>query len=188
MKHALVRAITGVLLAAAPGAVFADGPPPQPTHLSEVVVVGGPGPKVVQSFPGDGAEVAAGVLVVKIVFDHAMASDGWSYGRSDQGEFPLCLAQPRLLGDNRTFALLCSVAANRKYAIAVNPGRGFVSADGRAATPVLLRFSTTETGPRGMHEALLEAGLTDADEPIMSRHDDAGGAAISSPSSPLPGP
>ena len=154
-------AITGLLLIMAPCAAADPNLGDHSTHLSEVVVVGGPGPRVVKSFPADGTEVPGGVLVVTIVFDHAMASDGWSYGWSAQGAFPLCLAQPRLLGDNRTFALLCTVAQHRTYLMEVNASPGFVSADGRLATPMLLHFSTADTGPRSMHDALLEAGLTD---------------------------
>jgi hypothetical protein len=153
-----------------------------PTPVSEFTVPGGPPPKVVASFPAQGAQVPAGVLVIKLVFDQAMAADSWSYGRSDSGAFPSCLTKPRLLADKRTFALLCSVAAHRTYAIAVNPVAAFAGADGRLAKPETLSFSTTDTQVVGLHDALEQAGLTEADEPIMTWKDDGAGVSRSAPS------
>jgi hypothetical protein len=163
------------LLAAAGAAAAADAP----SQLSGVVVAAGPPPKVVASFPPDGASVPAGVLVLKVVFDQPMAPEAWSYGRSEGGAFPDCLARPRLLADQRTVVLLCTVAPKQSYAVEINPVRGFANANGRSVKPVALRFSTTDTGPRNVHDALLQAGLTDADEPIMTWRDDGNGVSQS---------
>jgi hypothetical protein len=160
-------------------AVAAAAPP---TPVSEFTVPGGPPPKVVASFPAQGAQVAAGVLVIKLVFDQPMTAAGWSYGRSQGGDFPSCLAKPRLLADKHTFALLCSVAAHKTYALTVNPAPAFAGADGRLAKPDTLSFSTTDTQSRGIHDALEQAGLKDADEPIMTWKDDGAGVSRSPPS------
>lgn len=169
-------------LAAAGGAVGGAGPAKgaDGTQVSGVVVTAGPPPKVVSTFPADGARAPGGVIVLKIVFDQPMTADAWSFGRTAAGAFPNCLAHPRLLGDGKTFALLCTVAPNQSYAVQINPSPVFANAGGRSARPCLLRFATTETATRNMHDALEQAGLTDADEPIMTWND-AGGVSRSPP-------
>lgn len=184
MKHASIAAVAAALLLFAGQNGRAGAPPAPPAAVSEFVVPGGPPPKVVASFPAQGAQVGAGVLVIKLVFDQPMAADGWSYGRAEGGDFPSCLAKPRLLADKRTFALLCSVAAHRTYAIAINPAAVFVGANGRLAKPDSLTFSTTDTQVLGLHDALEQAGLTDADEPIMTWKD--AGAGVSRSPAPRP--
>jgi len=151
------------------------------TPVSEVRVPGGPPPRIEASFPVQGAQTPAGVLVIKLVFDQPMAADSWSYGPTPEGDFPTCLAKPRLLADKRTFALLCSVAAHKTYAIAINPAPAFVGANGRLAKPDTLTFSTTDTQVVALHEALDQAGLIDADEPIMTWKDDGAGVSRSPP-------
>jgi hypothetical protein len=163
---------------AASAQAAAPGPP---TTVEGVVVPGGPPPKVAASYPADGAAVPAGTLVLKIVFNQAMTADGWSYGQSQGEAFPHCLARPRLLGDQRTFVLLCSIAPHSAYAIEINAPPVFKSAIGRSAKPTVLRFSTTETGPRDIHDALVLAGLTDVDDPIMTWHDSGAGVSQSAP-------
>jgi hypothetical protein len=156
-------------------------PPGPPTTVEGFVVPGGPPPKVAASYPADGAAVPAGTLVLKIVFNQTMTADGWSYGQSQGEAFPHCLARPRLLGDQRTFVLLCTVAPHSAYAIEINAPPVFKSAIGRSAKPTVLRFSTTETGPRDIHEALMLAGLTDVDDPVMTWHDNGAGVSRSAP-------
>ena len=181
MKPASIAALTVALTFPAMDNARAAAAAAPPSPVSELVVPGGPPPKLVASFPAQGAQVGAGVLVIKLVFDQPMAADGWSYGRSEGGEFPTCLAKPRLLADQRTFALLCSVAAHKTYAIAVNPAPAFVGANGRLAKPDTLSFSTADTQVLGLHDALEHAGLTDADEPVMTWKDDGAGVSRSPP-------
>jgi hypothetical protein len=159
--------------------VAAGAPPTAATAVGELVVVGGPGPKVVSSWPADGASVGAGVLALKLVFDQPMTAQAWSYGPAEGAAFPKCLGHPRLLGDRRTFVLLCTVQAHGAYAVEINADRDFASANGRVAKPSVLRFSTLDIDARSVHAALLEAGLTDADEPIMSWRDDGAGVSRS---------
>lgn len=178
LSVALVVAIAILL----PSSAAPAQPPALPPDTAQVDVVGGPAPKVVASFPADGGVVPAGVLMLKITFDQPMQPDAWSYGRSDQGAFPDCLAQPRLLADGRSFVLMCQVAPHKDYAIAINAPADFASSKGRSARSSLLRFSTADAGVFNTHDALAQAGLTDADEPIMRWRD--GGAGVSQ--SPAP--
>jgi hypothetical protein len=152
-----------------------------PTPVAELRVPGGPPPKVVASFPAQGAETPAGVLVIKLAFDQPMTPDSWSYGTAPTGDLPKCLAKPRLLADKRTFALLCSVAPHKTYAISVNPAPAFAGANGRLAATDTLSFSTTDTQVLALHDALEQAGLTDADDPIMTWKDDGAGISRSPP-------
>jgi hypothetical protein len=178
-----------VLAAAAPAAQPLPPPAAAPaakdaasgTPVKEVVVVAGTGPKVVGSFPADGAEVPAGVLVLKVVFDQPMAPDAWSYGPAESRPLPDCLERPRLLADRRTTVLLCSVVAHTNYAVQINPTPQFKSADGRAAKPAVLHFATGDVGVRSLHDALSQADLSDADDPVMRWRDPGGGISHSSP-------
>lgn len=164
--------------AATAGAALAD-PAKSGTQVGEVVVPGGPPPKLAASYPADGAEVPAGTLILKVVFDQPMTAAAWSYGKAPDAAFPNCLERPRLLADMKTFVLLCAVNAHQTYAIQINTPRDFANAQGRTARPTEVRFSTTDVGPRDMHEALREAGLTEADDPIMTWRDPGGGVSQS---------
>ncbi len=150
------------------------------TEVQGLVVVPGPGPAVQSTYPGSGGSVPGGVLILKIVFDQAMAPQAWAYGRSDQGAFPDCLANPRLLNDQRTYVLLCSVEPNRAYAIEINPAPRFAGAHGRSAQPYTLKFSTSDADiTRNLHDALAQAGLSDTDDPIMTWRDPGEGVSQS---------
>jgi hypothetical protein len=148
-------------------------------QLQGLVVVPGPGPAVKFTYPAPGAAVPAGVVILKIVFDQPMTADAWSYGRAAAGDFPDCLADPRLLDDQRTYVLLCTVSENRTYAIEINPAPRFASANGRSAKPYVLTFSTTDDMTRGLHDALQQAGLDDTDDPIMTWRDPGKGVSQS---------
>ena len=153
------------------------------TAVAPVVVDAGPGPKLVQSFPVDGSTVPGGVLVLKITFDQTMAADGWSYAKSDQGAFPDCLGQPRMLADQRTFVLLCTVAGHGNFAMQINAQRAFTNDNGRSAQPTVLHFSTGDLGVFDLEAALSQASLTPDDDPIMRWSDkDAGASSLASKS------
>ena len=149
------------------------------TSVEGVVVPGGPPPKVASTYPVNGSQVPAGILILKITFDQPMTADQWSYGHVEGAQFPLCLANPRLLADQRTFTLLCKVIDHQRYAIAINSPSDFKNQIGRSAKPALLQFSTTDVGPRSIQQALSQAGLTEVDEPIMGWRDD--GVGVSQP-------
>jgi len=153
-----------------------------PKEVEGLVVVPGPGPTVQSTYPSAGNSVPAGTVILKIVFDQPMTPDAWAYGRSADGDFPDCLAQPRLLDDQRTFVLLCSVALpNRTYAVQINLAPRFTSANGRSAKPYTLKFTTNDEITRGLHDALSQAGLDDADDPIMTWRDPGQGVSQTPP-------
>ena len=154
------------------------------TPVSELVIVGGAAPKVSATFPHDKTEVPAGILVVKVVFDQSMTPNAWSFAPLDGSAFPHCLAQPRLLADHRTSVLLCTIAAHQSYAMRVNPTPGFVANGGRLAQPFTLTFTTGDVAVRSLHDALDQAGLKDADEPIMQWNDDGKGVSASPAKAP----
>jgi len=153
-----------------------------PKEVKGLVVTAGPGPTVQSTYPNAGDCVPAGTVILKIVFDQPMTPDAWAYGRSADGDFPDCLGEPRLLGDQRTFVLLCSLAlANRTYAVEINLAPRFASANGRSAKPFTLKFSTNDAITRGLHDALLKAGLDDTDDPIMTWRDPGLGVSQTAP-------
>ena len=154
----------------------------EPHAVQGLTVVPGPGPAVRSTYPNDGASVPAGTVILKIVFDQPMTADAWAYGRSADGDFPDCLAEPRLLSDQRTFVLLCSLAVSKRpYAIEINLAPRFASADGRAAQAYTLKFSTNDEVTRSLHDALLQAGLDDTADPIMTWRDPGQGVSQTAP-------
>lgn len=140
----------------------------EPTVVSgvEVTARGAP-PKVVASYPAPGQTVAPGALVLMVRFDHRMAPDAWNYGAG--ADAPTCLDKPRLLQDERTFVLMCSLGFNQHFALNVNGGpKGFVDAARVAAQPYPLAFSTSGAEPvADVADALKAAGLADVDSPIL---------------------
>lgn len=134
----------------------------------EVVVAAPKNAKLVASYPADGATVAGGTAVLKLVFDQPMTPEAWSYSPVPGAAFPACLNRPRLLPDRKTFVLLCTLALNSEFAMTVNGAPDFVSTAGKAPPPVTLRFKTGEDETVSLNDALKNAGLSDADDPIMS--------------------
>jgi hypothetical protein len=194
MSRLRLRALilSQIVLLAANGASAAEpappAPAPKPHEISPLVIIAAPpvDPKVVSTFPADGGKAPGGIVVLKIVFDQAMVPEAWSFGQTPEGAFPHCLKKPRLLSDQKSFALLCSVAPDLAYAIQINASPDFVSARGRSAKPFLLHFKTTDDTVYDMDAALKQAGLTDADEPIMTWNAQPGGVSDAAPPAPDP--
>ncbi|HUO21262.1 MAG TPA: hypothetical protein VMU59_01955 [Caulobacteraceae bacterium] len=176
------------LAAALPALALAQitAEPPTVGRGSDLVVHAKPpvDPRVISTFPADGGKAPGGIVVLKIVFDQAMVPEAWSYGAAPDGAFPHCLKKPRLLPDQKSFALLCSVAPDLGYAIQINASPDFVSARGRSAQPFMLHFKTTSDTVYDMYAALKQAGLTDADEPIMTWNAQPGGVSDAAPPAP----
>jgi DNA-binding CsgD family transcriptional regulator len=101
-----------------------------------------PAPRVVAVSPAVGAEVAAGRIQIKVTFDRPMA-DGYSFIARDEASYPNCAAKPTQSADGRSFTLNCVVVAGKDYWIGFNNARfqKFMSVEGVAATPAVLRFS-----------------------------------------------
>jgi len=153
-------------------------------QVEGLVVVAGPGPTVRSTYPTTGGSVPAGVVILKIVFDQPMTPDAWAYGPSAEGDFPKCLADPRLLSDQRTFVLLCTVAPSHAYSVEINAAARFASVNGRSAKPFTLKFTTSDDETVDLHDALLQAGLADTDEPIMTWRDNGQGVSQTAPAPP----
>jgi hypothetical protein len=155
-------------LAAAGGLAAAAAAADPTTDVRGVTVVGGAGAAGEGTYPGPGDSVPGGVMILKVVFDQPMTPGAWAYGRAAGADLPACLANPRLLADQHTFVLLCTVAASHAYAVEINPAPRFASAYGRSAQPYVLKFATTADITTGLHQALTQAGLADTDDPIMT--------------------
>jgi hypothetical protein len=169
MSTRLILAVSALLLTAS-AAVAADAPAAPaapPTHVAGVTITGGPQPKIYLSYPAEGSTVPAGVLVLKVIFDQAMSADNWSYAKTAGAAFPSCLGKPRMLADQRTFVLLCTIAANQSYALQINAAGAFKNADGRSAAPLVLHFAAGDPGVFYMQDALTNAGVASTDAPIM---------------------
>jgi hypothetical protein len=126
-------------------------------------------PAVVSTVPASGATVDPGVLVLKVTFDQPMDPTVWRYGKGASGDYPDCLAKPRLLADAKTFVLLCTVGSDKSYSVRFNDGTepAFTSLGRRAATPYALNFSTSKgRAISSLPEALKVAGLSDDEGPV----------------------
>ena len=178
--RAMTRAVAALMLIAA-GCALAPAASRAANQIEGVTVVGGPGPAVKSSYPAPGDSVPGGVLILKVVFDQPMKADAWAYGPLAGADFPKCLANPRLLSDQKTFVLLCTVAANHTFGVEINPASRFASSYGRSAKSYILTFTTTDTDVVNMHDALVKAGLTDADDPIMTWRDAGQGVSQTAP-------
>jgi hypothetical protein len=98
-----------------------------------------------------------------------MEPDGFDIQAAPDGQAPNCLKTPRLLGDGKTFVLLCTTAPKSAYALAINgAGKGgFANLAGNRAQASTLAFSTNdEDGPRDLPDAMKAAKLGPADSPI----------------------
>jgi hypothetical protein len=164
----MTRALAALVLIAAAWLAAPAAASPATNRIEGIVVDGGPPPAVQSSYPAPEQSVMAGVLILKIVFDRPMTADAWAYGPSPGADYPDCLAHPRLLGDQRTFVLLCTVPAKHAFALEINSTARFASDYGRPAKPYTLKFSTTDDTNEDLHDALKQAGLSDADDPIMT--------------------
>ena len=155
----------------------------EPTTVVGVEVTARSGvPKVVASYPAPGQTVAPGVLVLMMRFDHRMTPGAWDYGAA--ADAPPCLGRPRLLKDERTFVLMCSLGFNKRFSVTVNAdlkggadAKGFVDAAYTPAQAYVLAFSTSGAEPvASVADALKAAGLTDVDSPILDSQPGPGAA------------
>ena len=155
-------------------------PPPPPrdgTVVSGVEVTARNGvPKVVASYPAPGQTVSPGALVLMVRFDHRMTPGAWNYGAAPDA--PPCLDKPRLLQDERTFVLMCSLGFAQHYTVTVNGAeKGFVDAARTPAASYPLAFSSDAGEPvASLADALKAAGLGDVDSPILDAKPAAGAA------------
>jgi hypothetical protein len=126
-------------------------------------------PKVASTFPEAGKSVPPGALILKITFDQKMNPGGWDYAKG-QDRYPQCLPHPRLLADEKTFVLLCTVGGSGHFSVAFNStdAGGFENIAGQRATPSTLDFATTDDPSLAtISDAMKAAELKDDEGPVM---------------------
>jgi hypothetical protein len=142
-----------------------------PTRLSGVTVSAPEPtlPKVVSTYPAEGKAVAPGALIVKVTFDQKMDPDGWNYAKGKDA-YPQCLARPRLLPDEKTFILLCTVPGDAHFSVAFNgtADGGFVNLAGQRATAADVSFTTDDSKALAtIADAMKAAALKPDEGPVM---------------------
>ena len=102
-------------------------------------------PKVVVTFPADGAHVPPSIAELKVSYDHRMMAS-WSFATRGEKAFPEVLGAPSLSPDHITISLPIRLEPNRTYVVWLNTERykNFKSEDGQAAEPYRLTFHTTD--------------------------------------------
>ena len=144
-----VLAATAHGVLADPGETARKNTAPATTVSGVTVMVSRSTPRVVATFPANGATVAPGVLVLRVSFDEPMYAESWSYVTSPSGDYPDCAAAPRRLDDRKSFVLICRTAGKKDYALWFNraPYANFLSLARKPATPFLLMFKTSDADP-----------------------------------------
>ena len=102
-------------------------------------------PKVVSTFPAQGAKVPPSLAELKVSFDHRMA-ESWSFVTGGEKAFPEIWANPSLSDDHITVTLPVRLYPGRTYVVWLNSDRykNFKSEEGVPAEPYRLTFSTTD--------------------------------------------
>ncbi len=102
-------------------------------------------PKVVATYPHDGARVPPSIAELKVSYDHRMA-EGWSFATGGEKAFPEVIGPASLSPDHITVILPIRLEPNRSYVVWLNTERykNFKSEDGEAAEPYRLTFHTTD--------------------------------------------
>ncbi|HLZ76256.1 hypothetical protein [Phenylobacterium sp.] len=112
---------------------------PKPDNFS-------PRPKVLSTFPANGAVVRPGVLVLRITFDQPMSCKGFFTGIPKlRNPCPLEHQHWLLSFDRRTIRTTCRAEGVASYGVGVsdNPDATFLSLAGRPLEPYEFRFTTS---------------------------------------------
>ena len=138
-------------------------------------------PKLVATYPAQDQSVAPGVLILKATFDQQMSPSAWNYASAEGAEPMDCVKTPRLLGDQKTFVLLCRVLADRTYGVTFNAQRpgGFANLGENPALTAALTFKVEGGTPittvrRAMESAGLQADQTPVQDAPMATASAAG--------------
>jgi methionine-rich copper-binding protein CopC len=187
---ALTRRLA-LILAASLGAAVSraqstNAAPPTPT-VAPVEVSGAAAPRLVSSYPAEGATVAAGVTALTLKFDRPLSDKPslLSLSPTSGASAPPCLAAPREIDDGKTLVVLCSTRPGKVYEIALGPGSGLVGAGDRPIQTADLHFTTDETILDNIPDALEAAGLPVDADPVMGWRE-VGGPDTNSPGASLP--
>jgi hypothetical protein len=103
-------------------------------------------PKIVSTFPANGAMVRPGVLVVRVTFDQPMSCKGFFTSIPKlRDPCPLGHQQWVVSFDRKTIRMVCHAEGNVAYGIGLsdNPDATFVSLGGRSLEPFEFRFLTS---------------------------------------------
>ncbi len=123
-------------------------------------------PKLVSTYPAEGETVAPGVLILKVSFDQQMSPSAWNYAPAPGAEPMDCVKTPRLLGDQRTFVLLCRVLADKTYGVTFNAQRpgGFANLGENPALTAALTFKVDSDTPITTVRRAMEAAKLQPDQ------------------------
>lgn len=101
-------------------------------------------PRVVSTYPKQGATIDAGTLRLRVSFDRPMRAQSYSFVQKSAATYPDCGAnRPEQSADGRTFTLICMVRPGGRYEIWFNdpPYLNFVDPGGVPAVPFGLHFA-----------------------------------------------
>jgi hypothetical protein len=114
-----------------------------------------PPPRVVSTFPANGAVVRPGVLVLRVTFDQPMSCKGF-FGAAAQARSP-CPTDTQywvLSFDRRTIRTFCRTELNSHYGVRISDQSGgdgsratFISLAGKRLAPYVLTFDTSSEPP-----------------------------------------
>jgi hypothetical protein len=165
----LTAAVLGAPMAAAAGPAPAKtvAPPSETTTVEELSVqpsasclqprkdIQAPAPKVVSTFPANGAVVRPGVLVLRVTFDQPMSCKGF-FAAAAQLRSP-CPEDTQywvLSFDRRTIRTVCRTALGGHYGVRISDQSlredsrtTFVSLAGKRLAPYVLTFDTSSEAP-----------------------------------------
>ena len=127
-----------------------------------------PEPKIVSTYPAQGAVVRPGVIVMRVTFDLPMTCEGRFLGASPwRDPCPGATQDLALSFDRRTIRTVCNIAPDSHYGVRLNAESRYVftSLAGRPSSPFTFSFSTSSQAPiNTVREALAE----DAGAPVAT--------------------
>jgi hypothetical protein len=109
-----------------------------------------PAPKVVSTFPANGAVVRPGILVLRVTFDLPMSCEGLlTEAAPARNPCPGSTREMLLSYDRRTFRTVCTLDQNTRYGLWTNHGffHKFTSLAGRPSDSYKLTFATSSQTP-----------------------------------------
>lgn len=173
---------------AAAGAHAQTKPAPEtPNTVSPVLILPPTSPpNLVSTYPAQDQTVPPGVLILKAAFDQQMSPSAWNYAAAPGAEPMDCVKTPRLLGDQKTFVLLCRVLANRTYGVTFNAERtgGFANLGENPAHTAVLTFKVDADAPVTTVRRAMEAAKLQADQMPVQDAPMAVAGAMKQPSLP----
>ncbi|MCU6453554.1 Ig-like domain-containing protein [Sphingomonas sp. A2-49] len=102
-------------------------------------------PKVISTFPTQGAIITPGPIKLSVTFDRPMRQRSYSFVQKSAETYPDCgTNQPVQSNNGKTFTLTCKVKAGHRYEVWFNnpPYLHFAGENGDPAVPFGLSFQT----------------------------------------------